>query len=68
MLEVDFRLTVFHVGKVDTREQSSLVRMGVVLYWTDPRMAGWDSPVLPPTLWGPELWLGGWAAVLAKSD
>ena len=57
LLEVDFRITVFHVGKVDTREQTALVRMGIVLYWTDPRMAGWSSPVLPSTLWGPELWL-----------
>ena len=57
LLHVDFRITVFHIGKVDTREQTSLVRMGIVLYWTDPRMVGWSSPILPPTLWGPELWL-----------
>ena len=57
LLHVDFRVTVFHIGKVDTREQTSLVRMGIVLYWTDPRMVGWTSPILPPTLWGPELWL-----------
>ena len=50
-------MTVFHVGKVDTREQTSFVRMGIVMYWTDPRMVGWSSPILPPTLWGPELWL-----------
>ena len=57
LLHVDFRITIFHIGKVDTREQTSLVRMGIVLYWTDPRMVGWSSPILPPTLWGPELWL-----------
>lgn len=57
LLEVDFRMTVFHVGKVDTREQTSFVRMGIVMYWIDPRMEGWSSPILPPTLWGPELWL-----------
>lgn len=55
LLLVDFRLTVFHIGKIDTREETASMRMGVVLYWTDPRMAGWSSPILPPTLWGPEL-------------
>jgi hypothetical protein len=56
-LVVNYRLTVFHLGRVDTREQTSSIKMGVVLYWTDPRMIGWTSPVLPPTLWGPELYL-----------
>jgi len=54
VLEVDFRLTVFHIGKVDTREQTSAIKMGMVFYWNDPRMVGWTSPILPGTLWGPE--------------
>ena len=56
-IEVNFRITVLHIGRVDTREQTAQIRMGVVLYWTDPRMVGWTSPILPPTIWGPELWL-----------
>ena len=57
LITVNYRLTVFHLGCVDTREQTASIRMGVVLYWTDPRMIGWTSPILPPTLWGPELFL-----------
>ena len=57
MLVVNYRLTVFHIGAVDTREQKASIKMGIVLYWTDPRMIGWTSPLLPPTLWGPELYL-----------
>ena len=56
-IDVDFRLTCFHIGKVDTREQTSVVKMGVVFYWTDSRMVGWTSPILPATLWGPEVYL-----------
>lgn len=57
VLRVDYRLTVFHLGKVDTAAEMAKIKMGVVLYWTDSRMVGWTSPVLPPTLWGPELYL-----------
>lgn len=57
VLQVDYRLTVFHLGRVDTASEMAKIKMGVVLYWTDPRMIGWTSPVLPPTLWGPELYL-----------
>ena len=56
-IEVNFRITVLHIGRVDTREQTVHIRMGIVLYWTDPRMVGWTSPILPPTIWGPEVWL-----------
>lgn len=56
-ITVNYRVTVFHVGVVDTRDQSACIKMGIVLYWTDPRMVGWTSPLLPPTLWGPELYL-----------
>ena len=31
--------------------------MGIVFYWNDRRMVGWRSPLLPDTLWGPELFL-----------
>ena len=30
----------------------------MIFYWTDPRMAGYTSPILPGTLWGPELFFG----------
>ena len=53
--EVSYRMTCFHLGEVDTLRQTASVKMGIVLYWTDPRMVGWSSPILPPTLWGPEM-------------
>ena len=53
---VCFRLTVFRVYEISTRHLSANVRIGVVFYWTDPRMKGFTSPLLPPTLWGPELY------------
>ena len=58
LLEVDFRMTVFHIGEVNTREQNAKIKIGMIFYWTDPRMAGYTSPILPGTLWGPELFFG----------
>ena len=58
LLEVDFRMTVFHIGEVNTREQNAKIKIGMIFYWTDPRMAGYASPILPGTLWGPELFFG----------
>ena len=55
LLEVDFRMEVFYIGDVNTRDQNAKIKLGVVMYWTDPRMAGYTSPILPGTLWGPEL-------------
>ncbi len=42
---------------VNTKELTARVRFGVVFYWTDPRMVGYDSPLLPPDLWGPDLYV-----------
>ena len=54
LLEVDFRMEVFYIGDVNTRDQNAKIKLGVVMYWTDPRMKGYTSPILPGTLWGPE--------------
>ena len=50
---VDFRLILFNVSNVDTRDLTAQVHLGVVFYWTDLRLAGWKHFLLPPTLWGP---------------
>lgn len=54
---VDFRLTVFNVSNVDTRAQTAAIKVGCVFYWTDRRMIGHRSSIIPPTLWGPTLYL-----------
>ena len=56
-IEVNYRLILFDIGKVETREQMATIRLGIALYWTDARMVGYEHPILPPTLWGPELLL-----------
>ena len=33
------------------------IRFGVVFYWTDERLAGYEGFSLPLTLWGPELFV-----------
>ena len=52
---VNFRLILFNVSNVDTRDLIAQVHLGVVFYWTDRRLAGWSLPVLPPMLWGPDI-------------
>ena len=57
ILQVDFRLTVFAISDVNTRDLTACVRFGIVLYWTDPRLVGFDEPLLPGDLWGPDVYL-----------
>lgn len=52
---VDFRYAVFKVDEVDTASLSVRVKVAVVWYWTDPRLAGWGAKPLPPDLWGPHI-------------
>lgn len=52
---VDFRLSVDRVWGINTKDLSASIRFSVVFFWNDPRMAGFDSPLLPQDLWGPEL-------------
>ena len=57
ILQVNFRLTVFAISDVNTRDLTAMVKFGVVMYWTDTRMVGFDEPLLPKDLWGPDLYL-----------
>lgn len=54
---VHFRLTCFRVSDVSTVDMSCFMKIGVVFYWHDPRLIGWEKFLLPPKLWGPELYL-----------
>ena len=54
---VNFRVTVFHVDEVDTKALTMSTKVGVVMYWTDERMKGWNRFLLPGALWGPEMYL-----------
>ena len=56
---VDFRVVLFNVSNVDTKDLTAQVHLGVVFYWTDSRLVGWKHPILPPTLWGPEMQMRG---------
>ena len=54
---INFRVTVFKVDKVNTKNETANIKIGVVFHWTDPRVCGWDEFLLPASLWGPELHL-----------
>lgn len=53
-LEVRFRVGVERIAALDTVAGTAFVQLAVTLYWTDPRLAGWEGP-LPQALWGPIL-------------
>ena len=62
-LRVDFRINISTVDDVRTKESDAFIKMGVVFYWTDPRLERWTAGGdhgrrLPPKLWGPTLVLG----------
>jgi len=46
-------------GSITTSHHFPLpqIRFGVVFYWTDERLAGYEGFSLPSTLWGPELFV-----------
>ena len=53
---VDARLNLRKVSNVDTVNGTAFVRIEIVLYWTDPRLASWPKgTALPEKLWGPRL-------------
>ena len=54
---INFRVTVFNVGAVDTKSETAKIKIGVVMHWTDPRISGWTDFLLPNSLWGPEVYL-----------
>lgn len=69
ILRVDFRYTLFFVGSINTRDCTATIKFGVVLYWTDSRLAGFESAILPATLWGPDLYLrNGVGGVLKECE
>ena len=56
---VNYRIILFSIHDIKTREQCAGIHMALVFYWTDARMAGWHGPTLPPMLWGPDAWICG---------
>ena len=58
---VDFRMLSIRVGKVDTVTGDVYLKLAVVLYWTDARLANHPQYAkgqpLPCDLWGPSLML-----------
>ena len=53
-LMVDVRFAIFKMEEVDTKTLSASIKIALVWYWNDPRLAGWDEDVdLPDKLWGP---------------
>ena len=52
---VDARMRVVDISEVDTVHGTASVCVQVYLFWTDPRMIGYDHAVLPSKLWGPRL-------------
>lgn len=55
---VHVRVALKKVSRVDTVQGTAYVKMGLVFYWTDPRLVGWpDVEDLPQLLWTPVLLL-----------
>jgi hypothetical protein len=55
---VDFRLNWKQLADIDTQKSTADVKIGVLMHWTDDRLMGWPSDrLLPPTLWGPYLYI-----------
>eukprot|EP01046_Picozoa_sp_COSAG06_P066108 COSAG06_NODE_16529_length_996_cov_1.136009_3_plen_100_part_00 len=52
---VDLRFSLAKVSNVDTVAGTAHVKIAVIYYWTDSRLAGWEKgKPLTPKLWGPE--------------
>ena len=51
---VDMRFAIFKVDAISAVSLSASIKIAIVWYWTDPRLAGWDADTpLPELLWGP---------------
>lgn len=51
---VDMRFAMFKVDAISAVSLSASIKIAIVWYWTDPRLAGWDADTpLPELLWGP---------------
>eukprot|EP01045_Picozoa_sp_COSAG04_P006141 COSAG04_NODE_298_length_17490_cov_10.214249_6_plen_245_part_00 len=61
VLVVDFRLLSIKVAKVSTVNSESKIKLALVFYWTDSRLANHpeysNGQPLPPQLWGPKVML-----------
>ena len=54
---VNMRIDLVNCSAIDTVACTSHIKIYVIQYWTDSRLAGWSSPELPSALWGPQLTL-----------
>ena len=55
-LEVSIRFNLNKMTDVDTVRSKAWISIGVMFYWTDPRLRSWSGE-LPQSLWGPDCWL-----------
>lgn len=53
--DVSVRFNLNKLTDVDTVRSKAWVSVGVMFYWTDPRLVGWQGS-LPTSLWGPSCW------------
>jgi hypothetical protein len=66
---VDLRFSLAKVSNVDTVAGTAHVKIAVIYYWTDSRLAGWEKgKPLPPKLWGPALILTNSLGDVAQAD
>lgn len=54
--EVAVRFNLNKLTDVDTVKSKAWASVGIMFYWTDPRLVGWKGH-LPSNLWGPTCWL-----------
>ena len=53
---VHVRVAIKRISKISTVDRSAFIAFGIVFYWTDPRLIGWDEDDdLPSQLWVPKL-------------
>jgi hypothetical protein len=58
VVTVNVRVALKKVSRVDTVQGTAYVKLGLVFYWTDGRLAGWPGGEdLPKQLWTPLLLL-----------
>ena len=47
LLRVSFRCGASRIAEVSTADQTSYMKAFIVLYWSDPRLIGWEGDHLP---------------------
>ena len=49
---INTRVAIFYAGNINTKSLTVFVKVAIIWYWTDSRIAGWDvNKPLPGLLW-----------------